>query len=212
VTDAPEVMLGSIVASLIATAVLSAVVWMIWNLVRRRVSSTRRFASPIPLHARLRNLASTANRRPRFSTPQTAIRQASAYEVWDGRLPTTGKVLEQVKGLARSNVQFSGLLVSTHPPTIKVMEGGSMPIVTRLIPVGGFDSGNLNQTIPEELVATFHTHRSDLSIFEHDEQLFKLVDAFAGPKIHVIGAVRGLRFYRARDGPALVTRDRLEVK
>jgi hypothetical protein len=151
------------------------------------------------LHARLRNLASTANRTLRFHT-QTPTHSTVAFEVWRGKLPITGKVLEQVRRLARSNEHFSGFLVSTHPPTIKIMESGPTPVVTRLLPVEDFDPDNLNKISHEDLVGTFHTHCSELSAFEHDERIFRVVDALAGPKIHIIGSVRGLRFYRARGG------------
>jgi hypothetical protein len=143
----------------------------------------------------------------------TPAYRTGAYELCNKKLPIAGKVLEQVRGLAKSNEPFSGILVSTHPPTIKIMESGTMPVVTQLIPIENFDANNLNRISHKDLVATFHTHRSDLAVFEHDERIFKLVDAFAGPKIHIIGSVRGLRFYRARGSPAMTTRDRnVEVR
>jgi hypothetical protein len=39
-----------------------------------------------------------------------------------------------------------------------------------------------------------------------------MVDAFAGPKIHIIGSVKGLQLYSAHDGPAFTKRDKLEVR
>jgi len=209
-----EALVGSIVLSLIATAALYGIIWMIRNGRRRCVSTPRPFDVPNSLYARLRNLTSTANRALRFRTPMvTPAYRTGAYELCNKKLPIAGKVLEQVRGLAKSNEPFSGLLISTHPPTIKIMESGTMSVVTRLIPIEDFDANNLNRISHEDVVATFHTHRSDLSVFEHDERIFRLVDAFAGPKIHIIGSVRGLRFYRARGSPAMTTRDRnVEVR
>jgi hypothetical protein len=178
---------------------------------RRHVPTPQSFAARIQRpFIRLRNLARQANSSLRFRTPQ---RQTAAYEVWNKRLPVTSKVLEQIRSLAKSGEPFSGLLVSTHPVTMRMTQDGATPIVTRLIVVKDLVPPNFSGIDCKDLVATFHTHHSRLDVLEHDERLFRIVDAFAGPKIHIIASVRGLRFYSARGGPALVTRDRnVEVR
>jgi hypothetical protein len=201
--------MASILLSGLGTLVLLGTLWMVRN--RGHARTSRPLITPAldrwPFAAGLRNLAQRANSSLRFRTAQ---QEAVAYQIWNKKLPVTGRVLEQIRRIAKSNEPFSGLLVSTHPPTIKIMENGTIPVVTRLIPTEDFHAKSLNEVPHEALVATFHTHRSDLSVFEHDERIFKLVDALAGPKIHIVGSSRGLRFYIGRGGPASVTRDRNE--
>jgi hypothetical protein len=119
----------------------------------------------------------------------------------------TRKVLEQVRSLARSNEPFFGVLVSTHPPTIGMTENGPIPLVTRLIAVKDLDPSNFDGVSPEDLVATFHTHQSKLEVLEHDESAFRIIDAFAGPRIHIIGSMNGLQFYHARHSPPAINRN-----
>jgi len=209
VTSLLDALVGSIIMSLVVTAALYGIIWVIRNGRRRQVSTPRPFIVPMSVPIGLRNFARRAGRALRFRTAGTerdAPRTAN-YVVWNERLPVTRKVLEQVRALAKSNEPFFGALVSTHPPTIKIARHIALPIVTQLVAVRDLDPSNLGGVTRDDLVATFHTHRSDLSVLEHDERTFRLVDAFAGPKIHIIGSVKGLQFYRARHGPVFTKRD-----
>lgn len=201
-----DALVGSIVMSLIATAALYGIIWMFRNGRRRNVLTARPFVAPV--FPALRNFARRANRALRFRTVGTErnVSQTAAYVIWNQRLPITRKVLEQIRGLAKSNEPFSGLLVSSHPATIKMTENGPMPIVTCLIAVKDLDASNLSGTACDDMVATFHTHRSSLETLEHDERLFRVIDAFAGPKLHIVGSAKGLQFYRARN-PVVIKRD-----
>jgi len=207
----------SVAVSLIATAVVFGILWV---LSRRHLLTLRPIVVPVvqrrrALSAGLRSIVHRAGRRLRFRTvkQEMAGTRFATYKDWDNKLPMTKKVLEQVIGLARSNEPFFGVLVSTHPPTIKMTKNGPMPIVTRLVAVNNLDPSSFNGIAHEDLVATFHTHRLRLDVLEHDERLFRVVDAFAGPKIHIIGSVKGLQLYCARSSPVVIKRDsKLEVR
>jgi hypothetical protein len=202
----------SIVLSIIAAAAVFAILWMLRR--RRYLPTLRPIVTPFVqgprlMSAGLRNFAHRANRTMRFHTAESkrVDTRPTNYEIWSNKLPMTRKVLEQVRSLAKSNEPFFGVLVSTHPPTIGMTGNGPIPLVARLIAVKDLDPSSLGDISGGDLVATFHTHRSRLDVLEHDENAFRVIDAFAGPKIHIIGSVNGLQFYHTRHSPVVIKRD-----
>lgn len=206
-----------LIVFIIGTIAISGILWMMR---KRKPLATLRFAD-IPfgrhqlLSRRLGSFTRRTNRALRFHTPGGEIdnEQQATYEIWNNKLPMTRKVLEQVRGLAKSSEPFFGVLVSSHPPTIGMTENGPMPLVTRLIAVKDLDPSNFDGVSPEDLVATFHTHQSKLEVLKHDESTFRIIDAFAGSRIHIIGSMNGLQFYHARHSlPAINRNNNSEVR
>jgi len=204
---------GGLIQSIVFIIAATAVLGNLW-VIRRRKSLASLRSMDIPfvqrhplLSTRLGGLVS--KRTMRFRTPETRRDDAEhgTYEIWSNKLPMTRKVLEQVRSLAKSNEPFFGVLVSTHPPTIGMTGNGPIPLVARLIAVKDLDPSSLGDISGGDLVATFHTHRSRLDVLEHDENAFRVIDAFAGPKIHIIGSVNGLQFYHTRHSPVVIKRD-----
>jgi len=187
----------------ISSTVISAIIgFMIsaWRMTNRWCISARQRVSRISPIMRLVNAAWAR----RFSSGAPAI--SRKHKSWNNTLPMKWEVLEQIRSLAKTGSICSAYLVSTDPPTIKMTPDGPMPVVDRLILM---QNGFGNQSVPPNVVATYHTHPEGLDILDHDERLFTVIDALIGPKVHIIASPAGLRYYCASDGPEITPRDEL---
>ncbi len=129
----------------------------------------------------------------------------SAYKAWRGSLPLLSSTLGEMRNLCRSPTPKFGLLLSTPIPTIAIGRNGAFPIATEIRGITSDEMENpetlARQFTKRRIVATFHTHATDLSLLPHDEKLFGNLDHQLGTRLHVIGSSKGFQFYLSNGSP-----------
>ena len=217
----PIALFGPVTSFLFWIPALCAIVLLWWFLKRSRTGSTAgisrrrlRLALPRPLFRggplRFQSQATQSATQPQqtggMADLGTVSRPSGDYRPWNKRLPVSRRVIDQIHIAAKQETPISAVLLTTSPPTVKLTEDGSLPVVTELKLVSTLEEVQLlTQTVPpERIVATFHNHETQLDVLPHDAKLFLGVDSQLGNKLHLIGSRRGIQFYSANgDDPEI---------
>jgi hypothetical protein len=201
--DLPTSIHLSIAVSIVATVAVGYV----WGLLNKRVrlrvrqlpniilprasEGYPRNTGPQEKSGRIRVIRKGNESIQRLTTDQVFIN----YQAWNGQLPMSRQVHDQLRALANNPTPVSAVLLSTNPPTIKITRTGPTPIVTELKTVTSLENLQTFPTSDRSTIGTFHNHLKDSQLLEHDVGIFEKFDKWAGPKYHIIGSPKGLRFY-----------------
>ena len=127
----------------------------------------------------------------------------SNYKLYNDLLPMTKPIFQQFTALTKSSDPVECLLLSTEPPTMKVVDKKILPVITAIETVELESFPQYHTKLPKTVVATYHQHETGTEILNHDERIFQTVDELMQPKLHIIGAAGKYRIYCARDGPVI---------
>jgi hypothetical protein len=172
---------------------------------RNKITEWRRQYVPnfsqLPLSVRRRRFIWTrANSGPEASKQLPA----SNYKLHNDLLPMTKQIFQQFTALTKSSDPVECLLLSTDPPTMKVIDKKIVPVIT------GIENAELETfpqyytKLPKTVVATYHQHKTSTEILNHDKRIFQTIDSLIQPKLHIIGAAGKYRIYCAHGGPVII--------
>ena len=130
-------------------------------------------------------------------------RNQSNYKLYNDLLPMTKPIFQQFTTLTKSSDPVECLLLSTDPPTMKVIDKKILPVITAIETVELESFPQYYTKLPKTVVATYHQHETNTDMLSHDERIFQTVDGLMQPKLHIIGAAGKYRIYCARDGPVI---------
>jgi hypothetical protein len=168
---------------------------------RNKIAELRRQYVPnfsqIPLPARRRRFIWT---RANNSKPES---NQGNYKLHNDLLPMTKPIFQQFTTLTKSPDPVECLLLSTDPPTVKVIDKKILPVITAIETVELESFSQYYTKLPKTVVATYHQHETNTDMLSHDERIFQTVDGLIQPKLHIIGAAGKYRIYCARDGPVI---------
>lgn len=131
------------------------------------------------------------------------VSSQSSYKLYNDLLPMTKQIFQQFTALTKSSSPVECLLLSTNPPTMKVIDKKILPVITAIENVELENFPQFYTELPKTVVATYHQHETKTEILNHDERIFQTVDDLMRPKLHIIGAAGKYRIYCARDGPVI---------